>query len=78
MAIAARFGLELKQYDTVNAFVNAILPNPTYMRMPPGYKIPGKNLSAKRGLIWLTSVATVVATNVGKNVSWSGFRACST
>ena len=31
MAIVARFDLELKQYNTVNAFVHALLPNKVYM-----------------------------------------------
>lgn len=42
MAIAARFGLELKQYDAVNAFVNAILDEEMFIKMAPGYREPGK------------------------------------
>ena len=42
MAIAARFDLELKQYDAVNAFVHAPLKKKVYMRMPPGYQEPGR------------------------------------
>ena len=42
MAIAARFDLELKQYDAVNAFVHAPLDSTVYMRMPPGYGERGK------------------------------------
>jgi Reverse transcriptase (RNA-dependent DNA polymerase) len=42
MAIAARFDLELKQYDAVNAFVHAPLDCQVYMRMPPGYRERGK------------------------------------
>lgn len=38
MAIAARFDLELIQYDAVNAFVNAHLDEVVFMRMPPGYQ----------------------------------------
>lgn len=38
MAIAARFDLELKQFDAVNAFVNANLEEEVFMRMPPGYR----------------------------------------
>ncbi|EED15704.1 conserved hypothetical protein [Talaromyces stipitatus ATCC 10500] len=37
IAIAARFNLELKQYDAVNAFVNAILDEEIFMRMAPRY-----------------------------------------
>ena len=35
MAIAARFDLELKQYDAVNAFVHAALDEDIYMKKPP-------------------------------------------
>lgn len=38
MALAARFDLELLQYDAVNAFVNAKLDEDIYMKMPPGYR----------------------------------------
>jgi reverse transcriptase-like protein len=37
----ARFDLELKQYDAVNAFVHALLDSKVYMRMPPGYREHG-------------------------------------
>ena len=37
IAIAARFDLELLQYDAVNAFVNAKLEEDVFMKMPPGY-----------------------------------------
>ena len=53
MAIAARFNLELKQYDAVNAFVNAQLEDTIYMRMPPGYKNPGKILRLQKALYGL-------------------------
>ncbi|KAF7543720.1 hypothetical protein G7046_g9943 [Stylonectria norvegica] len=38
LAIAARFDLEMLQFDAVNAFVNAKLPSQTFMRLPPGYR----------------------------------------
>jgi len=38
MAIAARFDLNLVQYDVLNAFVNADLDEEVYMHMPPGYR----------------------------------------
>ena len=34
MAIAAKFDLELKQYDVTNAFVHAEIDREIYMRMP--------------------------------------------
>lgn len=53
MAIAARFNLELIQYDAVNAFVNARLQKPVYMQMPAGYRSPGKVLQLNKALYGL-------------------------
>jgi gamma-glutamylcyclotransferase (GGCT)/AIG2-like uncharacterized protein YtfP len=53
MAIAARFDLELIQYDVVNAFVNARLTEDVFMRMPPGYRKPGTILKLDRALYGL-------------------------
>ena len=52
-AIAARFDLELIQYDAVNAFVNAPLPYDVFMRMPPGYRKRGQILHLKKALYGL-------------------------
>jgi hypothetical protein len=38
MAIAARFDLEMLQYDAVNAFVQAPIQETVFMRIPPGYR----------------------------------------
>lgn len=53
MAIAARFDLELLQYDAVNAFVNAKLDKDVYMRMPPGHRKPGTILKLQKALYGL-------------------------
>ena len=62
MAIAARFDLELLQYDAVNAFVNAKLPTGpgsgvlgqgVFMRMPPAHRTPGKVLHLQKALYGL-------------------------
>jgi hypothetical protein len=53
MAIAARFDLELIQYDAVNAFVNARLDKDIFMRMPPGYRKPGTILMLQKALYGL-------------------------
>lgn len=53
MAIAARFDLELIQYDAVNAFVNARLEKDVFMRMPPGYRKPGIILKLQKALYGL-------------------------
>lgn len=53
MAIAARYDMELKQYDAVNAFMNASLDRPVYMQMPPGYREHGKILRLNKALYGL-------------------------
>ncbi len=37
MAIVAAFGLETRQYDAINAFANATLPNPIPCQCAEGY-----------------------------------------
>ena len=41
-SIAARLGLEVRQYDISTAFLHASLKETVYVRQPPGYKIEGK------------------------------------
>lgn len=53
MAIAARFDLELVQYDAVNAFVNAKMDRDIFMKMPPGHRKPGRILKLQRALYGL-------------------------
>lgn len=53
IAIAARFDLDLIQYDAVNAFVNAKLDRHILMKMPPGYRSPGKILLIQKALYGL-------------------------
>jgi hypothetical protein len=53
MAIAAKFDLELIQFDVVNAFVNAVLPNPVFMTLPPSYRTLGKVLRLNKALYGL-------------------------
>jgi len=53
IAIANRFDLELKQYDAVNAFVNAPLDEVVYMRLPPGRRRSDKVLLLKKALYGL-------------------------
>lgn len=38
LAMAARYDLELLQYDAVNAFVNAKLQSDVFMKLPPGFR----------------------------------------
>ena len=53
MAIAAKFDLELIQFDVVNAFVNATLPYAVFMTLPPSYRTPGKVLRLNKALYGL-------------------------
>jgi hypothetical protein len=53
MAIAAKFNLELKQYDVTNAFVHAAIDREIYMRMPRGYQKPGTLLKVQKALYGL-------------------------
>ena len=53
MAIAARFDLELTQYDAVNAFVHAELDETVFMQMPDGYRKRGHIVKLKKALYGL-------------------------
>ena len=53
MAIAAKYDLELKQYDVTNAFVHAVIDREIYMRMPRGYQKPGTLLKVQKALYGL-------------------------
>ena len=44
IAIAAKYGLEAQQLDTINIFCNARLPTPVYILMPEGFEIPNISL----------------------------------
>jgi hypothetical protein len=61
MAIAARFDLELLQYDTVNAFVNADLDKDIYMELLPGHRKAGRILYLKKALFGLLPLNLVVS-----------------
>ena len=50
IAMAARFDLELLQYDAVNAFV---IDENVFMRLPPGYRKFGKILILNKALFGL-------------------------
>lgn len=53
MAIAARFDLELIQYDVVNAFVHAKMPYDVFMRMPRGFERQDRVLKLNKALYGL-------------------------
>jgi Reverse transcriptase (RNA-dependent DNA polymerase) len=53
LAIAAKFDLELKQLDVVNAFVNCELDEVVFMKMPPGFEEYGKVCRLRKALYGL-------------------------
>lgn len=55
-AIAAHFDLEMKQFDVVNAFVNAVRSSsgpPVICKLPPGFEKPGYVVEVDRALYGL-------------------------
>lgn len=73
MAIAAKFDLELKQYDAVNAFVNAKLTKEVYMRMPPGYRKPETVVQLQRALYGLRESPLLWQRELTKSLCEIGF-----
>jgi hypothetical protein len=53
LVIAARFNLELKQFNVTNAFVYALIDCIVYMKMLRGYLILGKILKLNKALYGL-------------------------
>jgi hypothetical protein len=53
MVVAARFDLELLQYNVVNAFINIDLDKDMYMELPPRHKKAGRILYLKKVLFSL-------------------------
>ena len=53
MAIAARFDLEMIQYDAINTFVHTSLDEVIYMKMPPGQRRTGVILQLQKALYGL-------------------------
>src|SRR5437016_8821488 len=50
MAMAARFDLELTQYDAINAFVHANLDETIFMKIPDGYQKNDRILKLNKAL----------------------------
>ena len=53
MALVATFGLNILQYDALNAFLNSCLDKLVYVEMAPGRKQPGKVFRLIRALYGL-------------------------
>jgi hypothetical protein len=74
IAIAARFDLELIQYDVVNAFVNVKLEDNVFMRLPPGHRKAGKILKLNRALYGLRKSPALWQKAFGKVLRELGFQ----
>lgn len=74
MAIAARFDLEMIQYDAVNAFVNAKLNKDVFMRMPPGYRKFGTILALQKALYGLRESPLLWQRELSTTLQGLGFK----
>ena len=72
-AMAAHYDLEMKQYDAVNAFVNAELDEPVYMQMPLGHKRPGHVLLLRKALYGLRKSPKLWQEKFSKELNKRGF-----
>lgn len=62
MALAARWDLQLRQLDAVNAFPNSPLDEEVYTELPDGFKQPGMIGRLLRALYGLRRITTTMAT----------------
>ncbi|KAG5809387.1 hypothetical protein H9Q74_014263 [Fusarium xylarioides] len=77
IAIAAKYDLELLQYDAVNAFVNARLQTNIFMRLPPGYKSGDKAdrvLLLHKALYGLRIAPLLWQTELGNTLESQGWK----
>ncbi|EAQ84318.1 hypothetical protein CHGG_10722 [Chaetomium globosum CBS 148.51] len=75
LALAARFDLELKQFDAVNAFVNAKIDEDVYMEMPTGYRRPSRVLKLKKALYGLRKSPLLWQEELTATLTKLGFKA---
>lgn len=73
IAIAARFSLELRQYDVANAFVHALIDRVVYMRMPRGYALQGTILQLNKALYGLRISPLLWQKDITKTLTQMGF-----
>jgi hypothetical protein len=73
IAIAARFDLELIQYDAVNAFVNAGLEEDVFMKMPPGHRRTGTILKLNKALYGLRKSPLLWQKELTRTIRQLGF-----
>ena len=75
LALAARFNLELKQFDAVNAFVNAELDEDIFMEMPTGTRKPGRILRLNKALYGLRKSPLLWQKELTRTLVTLGFKA---
>ena len=73
MAIMARFDLEARQYDVVNAFYNARMTNNVFMRPPPGYPRSAIVLKLERALYGLRESPLLWQKEISSSLKALGF-----
>ena len=73
IAIAARFDLELIQYDAVNAFVNAELEEDVFMKMPPGHRRTRTILKLNKALYGLRKSPLLWQKELTRTIRQLGF-----
>jgi Reverse transcriptase (RNA-dependent DNA polymerase) len=73
VAIAARFDLELIQYDAVNAFVHAELDDDVFMKMPPGHRTTGTILKLNKALYGLRKSPLLWQKELTRSIRKLGF-----
>jgi hypothetical protein len=73
LAIAARFDLEMVQYDVVNAFVNAPIDQDIFMHMAPGYEKTATILKLNKALYGLRASPLLWQKELSKSLLEIGY-----
>jgi len=77
MAITAKFDLETRQLDAVNAFTNSFLDEDIYVKFPDGYKRRGWSLKLIRALYGLRRSPLLWQKDLSSTFHELGLEACS-
>jgi hypothetical protein len=80
MALAAHFDLEVKCFDVINAFINALRDidgETVYCRFPPGFDKPGHVLRVDRALYGMRDSPYLWYKHVSKTLTDLGLIPCS-
>ena len=74
IAIMAVFGLEARQYDIVNEFINSTLNETVYCSCPEGYKVDGSCLLLHKALYGLRRAPILWLKEFSKTLQEMGFK----